>query len=59
MYYVTGDLCFEVGSDSAPTREKAWTATVMRRFAEIESGKEKLIPGEKVMAPARKMLDRK
>ena len=58
-YYVTGDLCFEVGSDSAPKSEKAWTATAMRRLAEIESCKEKLIPGEKVMAPTRKMLDRK
>jgi putative addiction module component (TIGR02574 family) len=45
--------------DVDPKIEKAWTDTAMRRLTEIESGKEKLIPGEKVMARARKMLGRK
>lgn len=45
--------------DIDPTIEKAWTDTALRRLAEIESGKEKLIPGEEVMARARKILGRK
>lgn len=45
--------------DIDPEIEKTWGDEAMRRLAEIESGKEKLIPGEEVMARARKMLGRK
>ncbi|MBC8001885.1 MAG: addiction module protein [Opitutaceae bacterium] len=42
--------------DIDPTIEKAWTDTAMRRLAEIESGKEKLIPGDQVAAEIRKIV---
>lgn len=42
--------------DIDPTIEKAWTDTAMRRLAEIESGKEKLIPGDQVSAEIRKIV---
>jgi len=42
--------------DIDPTIEKAWTDTAMRRLAEIESGKEKLIPGDEAMARVRKSI---
>jgi putative addiction module component (TIGR02574 family) len=44
--------------DLDPKIEKAWGDTAMRRLAEIESGKVKLIPGEDVMARARKIIGR-
>ena len=45
--------------DLDPKIEKAWADTAMRRLEEIESGKVKLIPGEEVMAKARKIIGRK
>ena len=36
--------------------EKAWGDEALRRFEEIESGKVKLIPGDVVMAEARKIV---
>lgn len=45
--------------DIDPKIAKAWTDTAMRCLAEIESGKEKFIPGEEVMARARQILGRK
>jgi hypothetical protein len=41
-----------------PKNEQAWTDTAMRRLAEIESGKVKLIPGAEAMARARKIVGR-
>ena len=38
--------------------EQAWTDTALRRLAEIESGKVKLIPGAEAMARARKIAGR-
>jgi putative addiction module component (TIGR02574 family) len=45
--------------DIDPTVEKAWGDEAMRRLKEIEEGKVKLIPGEEVMARARKIIGRK
>ena len=42
--------------DADPKVEKAWADTAMRRLAEIESGKEKLIPGDQVAAEIRKIV---
>jgi putative addiction module component (TIGR02574 family) len=42
--------------DIDPTIEKAWTDTALRRLAEIESGKEKRIPGDQVAAEIRKIV---
>ncbi|MES1166413.1 MAG: addiction module protein [Pseudomonadota bacterium] len=44
--------------DIDPKIERAWADTAMRRLAEIESGKVKLIPGEQVMAETRKIIGR-
>ena len=41
-----------------PKIEQAWADTAMRRLAEIESGKVKLIPGVEAMARARKIVGR-
>ncbi|MBI2512726.1 MAG: addiction module protein [Opitutae bacterium] len=45
--------------DIDPAVEKAWGDEAMRRLKEIEEGKVKLIPGEEVMARARKIIGRK
>ena len=45
--------------DIDPKIEKAWGEEALRRLEEIESGKAKLIPGEEVMARARKIIGRK
>ncbi len=45
--------------DIDPAVEKAWGDEVTRRLKEIEDGKVKLIPGEEVMARARKIIGRK
>ena len=42
--------------DIDPKIEKAWTDAAMRRLDEIESGKEKLISGDKAMARVRKSV---
>lgn len=42
-----------------PAVEKAWGDEVTRRLKEIEDGKVQLIPGEEVMARARKIIGRK
>jgi|SRR6187402_550307 len=44
--------------DIDPKIEKAWGDEALRRLEEIESGKVKLIPGEEVMARARKIIGR-
>ncbi len=41
-----------------PEIERAWTDTALRRLAEIESGKVKLVPGIEAMARARKIAGR-
>ena len=42
--------------DIDPKIEKAWADTALRRLEEIESGKEKLIPGDEAMARVRKTV---
>jgi hypothetical protein len=39
-------------------REAAWTETAMRRSAELDSGKETLVPGHEVSARIRKIVGR-
>ena len=41
-----------------PKVEEAWTREALRRLEEIESGREKGIPGEEVMKRARKIIGR-
>lgn len=41
-----------------PKIEQAWTDTAMRRLAEIESGKVKLVPGHATSARIRKIVGR-
>lgn len=45
--------------DIDPAVEKAWGDEAMCRLKEIEDGKVQLIPGEEVMARARKVIGRK
>ena len=52
-------LIADSAKDIDPQIEKAWGDEAMRRLAEIESGKVKLIPGDEVMARARKIIGRK
>ncbi len=52
-------LIADTAKDPDPEIEKAWGDTALRRLDEIESGKVKLIPGEEVMAKARKIIGRK
>jgi putative addiction module component (TIGR02574 family) len=44
--------------DLDPKLEKAWADTAMRRLAEMESGQVKPVPGDEVMARARKIIGR-
>jgi putative addiction module component (TIGR02574 family) len=44
--------------DLDPKIEKAWGDEALRRLEEIESGRVKPIPGEEVMARARKIIGR-
>ena len=41
-----------------PKIEQTWTDTAMRRLAEIESGKAKLVRGAEAMARARRIVGR-
>lgn len=41
-----------------PKIEQAWTDTAMRRLAEIESGKVRLVPGHVTSARIRKIVGR-
>ncbi len=41
-----------------PAHEQAWSATVHRRIAEIESGKARLIPLDESLAQARQRIGR-
>ncbi len=41
-----------------PSVEEAWGKEALRRFAQIESGEEKGIPGNEVMARMRKIIGR-
>lgn len=45
--------------DTDPAVEKAWRDEAMLRLKEIEEGKVQMIPGEEVMARARKIIGRK
>jgi putative addiction module component (TIGR02574 family) len=40
----------------APELDTAWAAEIQRRIADIESGREVDVPGEDVMARARKIV---
>ena len=51
-------LTMELAKGMDPEIEKAWTDTAMRRLAEMESGKIKPVPGDEVMARARKIVGR-
>lgn len=43
----------------APEREAAWAEVAARRSAELDSGKEKLVPGHAVSARIRRIVGRK
>ena len=49
-------LIADTAKDIDPKIEKVWGDEVMRRLADIESGKEKLIPGDEAMARVRKSI---
>lgn len=51
-------LIADAAKDIDPEIEKAWGDEALRRLKEIEEGKAQLIPGEEVMARARKIIDR-
>jgi len=42
----------------SPEREAAWAEVVARRSAELDSGKEKLVPGHEVSARIRRIVGR-
>ena len=42
----------------APEREAAWAEVAARRSAEIDNGKEKLVPGHEVSAQIRRIVGR-
>lgn len=52
---LSGELIHEV-KKSAPGLEKAWSLEAERRWKEIEEGKVNTIPGDQVLAEARKRL---
>lgn len=56
------ELIEQLIADSArhpdPEIEKAWGDEAMRRLTEMENGKVKTIPGDEVMARARKIIGR-
>ena len=41
-----------------PEREAAWAETAARRSAELDSGREKLVPGHEVSARIRRIVGR-
>lgn len=49
-------LTFELHDEPAAENDVAWAEEAERRLAEIRSGKVKPIPGEEVMARARKIV---
>ncbi len=49
-------LTFELYEAPDPANDAAWAEEARRRYAEIKSGKVKTIPGEEVMARARKIV---
>ena len=49
-------LIADTAKDIDPQIEKAWGDEALRRLAEIESGKGKLIPGDEAMARVRKSI---
>lgn len=49
-------LIADSAKDPDPEIERAWGDEALRRLKEIEEGKVKLIPGEQVMAEARKIV---
>lgn len=44
--------------DIAPAVDAAWHTEIQRRVADIRGGREKGIPGDEVMAKARKIIGR-
>ena len=51
-------LIADTAKNIDPKIEKAWGDEVMRRLKEIEKDKSVLVPGEEVMARARKIIGR-
>ena len=49
-------LTFELHDEPDPENDAAWAEEAERRLAEIRSGKVQPIPGEEVMARARKLV---
>lgn len=49
-------LLAEAAKGPDPANDEAWKAETRRRIADIESGREKGIPGEQVRAKARKIV---
>jgi putative addiction module component (TIGR02574 family) len=49
-------LTFELHDEPDAEHDAAWAEEVERRLAEIRSGKVKPVPGEEVMARARKIV---
>lgn len=51
-------LLAESAGGPDPAREEAWKAETRRRIADIESGREKGVPGEQVLEEVRKIVGR-
>jgi putative addiction module component (TIGR02574 family) len=49
-------LTIEIAAEPSPEHEAAWVHETQRRLDEIRSGKVPAIPGEEVMARARKIV---
>ena len=49
-------LTIELREEPDPANDAAWAEEVRRRLEEIRSGKVQAIPGEEVMARARKLV---
>jgi len=49
-------LTFELNEEPYPSHDAAWAEVVQRRLDEIRTGKVKAVPGEEVMAKARKLV---
>jgi hypothetical protein len=49
-------LTFELHEEPDPSHDAAWAEVVQRRLDEIRTGKVKAVPGEEVMAKARKLV---
>lgn len=49
-------LTIELHEEPDPAHDEAWAEEVRRRLDEIRSGKVQAVPGEEVMARARKLV---